>query len=363
MSSNEHGVKREGIVAGTQVRSEMAEQPAVLANIVERRPALRELVRSHLPAQLRGISLIARGSSDNVAVHARYLLELATGLPVSLIAPSILTRYHRYPDAKDCLVVALSQSGKTPEIVDVARYLAEGGGMVVAVTNEGDSPLAQAASVTLAVGTSRELAVPATKTVTGQLALVTLLAEAVGEMSRYTGGDLAWAALADAASDTLADTDNLEAAVAILRPRLSAIHLARGLTYAAALEGALKSKETSRRVHEGYSSADFLHGPLTVASEHVAVVAYGATGPVLDDVARTARAAADLGSPVIGVGAPQVWADVAGAVGLAVPQTVGEALAVIPLVIRGQQLAIETTLALGLDPDSPAGLHKVTATH
>jgi glucosamine--fructose-6-phosphate aminotransferase (isomerizing) len=348
---------------GSQVRSEMAEQPAVLASIVERRPALHDLVRGRLPERLRGISLIARGSSDNVAVHARYLLELATGLPVSLIAPSILTRYHRYPDARDFMVVALSQSGKTPEIVDVASYLADGGAMVVAVTNDGDSPLAEAATVTLAVGTSRELAVPATKTVTGQLALVTLLAEAVGEISEYTGGDPAWAALAEAASETLDDTANLEAAVAILRPRLSAIHLARGLTYAAALEGALKSKETSRRVHEGYSSADFLHGPLTVASDQVAVVAYGATGPVLDDVARTAEAAAALGSPVIGVGAARVWAGVPGAVGLPVPQTVGEALAVIPLVIRGQQLAIETTLALGLDPDSPAGLNKVTATH
>ncbi len=350
-------------MAGTQVRSEMAEQPAVLAGIVERRPALHDLVRSRLPGRLRGVSLIARGSSDNVAVHARYLLELATGLPVSLIAPSILTRYHRHLDTTDYLIVALSQSGKTPEIVDVARQLAAAGGVVVAITNNDASPLARAAAVTLAVGTSRERAVPATKTVTGQLALVTLLAEAVGAgIAAYTGGERAWSALADAASRTLADTDNLDAAVAVLAPRLSAIHLARGLTYAAALEGALKSKETSRRVHEGYSSADFLHGPLTVASEQVAVVAYGAVGPVLDDVARTARAAAELGSPVIGVGAEAVWAGVDGAVCLPVPQTVGEALAVIPLVIRGQQLAVATTLALGLDPDSPAGLNKVTAT-
>ncbi len=348
---------------GAQVRSEMAEQPSVLASIVQRRLALHELVRSHLPDRLRGISLIARGSSDNVAVHARYLLELATGLPVSLIAPSILTRYHQRLDSRDWLIVALSQSGRTPEIVDVAMQLADGGGLVVAVTNHDDSPLALAAGVTLAVGTSRERAVPATKTVTGQLALVTVLAEAVGGgIERYTGGDSAWSALADAASETLADTDNLDAAVTILRPRQSAIHLARGLTYAAALEGALKSKETSRRVHEGYSSADFLHGPLTVASPDVAVIAYGAVGPVLHDVARTARAAADLGSPVIGVGAPAVWAEVDGAVGLPVPQTVGEALAVIPLVIRGQQLAVATTLSLGLDPDNPAGLNKVTAT-
>ncbi|MDQ2737893.1 MAG: SIS domain-containing protein, partial [Actinomycetota bacterium] len=309
-------------------------------------------------------SLIARGSSDNVAIHARYLLELATGLPVSLIAPSLITRYHRLPDSRDCLVVALSQSGRTPEIVEVATQLGLRGGFVVAVTNDEDSPLAQAAAVTLAVGTSRELAVPATKTVTGQLALVTLLAEAVGrDVAEYTGGERAWAALADAVAETLQDEGDLSAAVEILRPRLSAIHLARGLTYAAALEGALKSKETSRRVHDGYSSADFLHGPLTVASPGVAIVAYGAAGPVLGDVVDTAKAAAALGSPVIGVGDRAVWARIDGAVALPVPQTVGEALAVIPLVIRGQQLAVATTIALGLDPDSPAGLNKVTQTH
>ena len=351
-------------VAGAQVQWEMAQQPEVLARIVERRPALQELIRGRLPQRLRGISLIARGSSDNVAVHARYLLELATGLPVSLIAPSIITRYHHTPDARDHLVVALSQSGRTPEIVDVARRLADGGGIVVAVTNDDDSPLADVAAVKLAVGTSRELAVPATKTVTGQLALVTLLAEAVGgSIAEYTGGESAWSALSDATAETLGDVAALADAVSVLQPRHTAIHLARGLTYCAALEGALKSKETSRRVHEGYSSADFLHGPLTVASEDVAVVAYGARGPVLADVAETAQAAAELGSPVIGVGAREVWAGVPGAVGLTVPQTLGEALAVIPLVIRGQQLAIATTLALGLDPDRPTGLNKVTATH
>lgn len=348
---------------GSQVRAEMAEQPAVLAAIAARRSHWQDLVRSQVPEQLRGILLIARGSSDNVAVHARYLLELATGLPVSMVAPSLLTRYQHTPQARDCLVVALSQSGRTPEIVDVAERLAAAGGVVVSVTNDGESPLARASAVRLSVETSPELAVPATKTVTGQLALVTLLAEAVGPgMDTYTGGDPAWAALADAAAHTLADTNGLAAAVELLRSRGTAVHLARGLSYAAALEGALKSKETSRRVHEGFSSADFLHGPLTVASPEVAIVAYGATGPVLPDVVETAAAAGGLGSPVIGVGPADAWSSIPGAVVLPVPQTLGEALTTILLVIRGQQLAIDTTLALGMDPDTPTGLNKVTAT-
>lgn len=362
-------------MAGSVVRSEMAEQPQVLANLVQRRNELHAAVQGALPTALRGITLIARGSSDNVAVHARYLLELATGMPVSMVAPSLVTRYHRVSDLRDYLVVALSQSGRTPEIVDVAAQAAGVGAAVVAVTNDNESPLAEAAAVTLSVGTGAERAVPATKTVTGQLALVTLLAEAVAgspaigertDLTEYTGGDQAWAALPDTVADVLADTAPLSNAVSILADRPDGIHLARGLTYAAALEGALKAKETSRRVHEGYSSADFLHGPLTVASPTVSVVAYGADGPVLADVASTARAAADLGSPVVGVGHPDVVAGLpegAKSAFLPVPQRLGEALAVVPMVVRGQQLAIDTTLALGLDPDTPEGLNKVTATH
>jgi glucosamine--fructose-6-phosphate aminotransferase (isomerizing) len=352
---------------GSLVTAEMAEQSEVLARLVAGRTELHADVRAVLPDRLRGVCLIARGSSDNVAVHARYLLELATGMTVSMVAPSIITRYHRMPDLRDHLVIALSQSGRTPEIVDVAAQSAAAGAVVVAVTNDADSPLAAAAAVTLAVGTSTEMAVPATKTVTGQLALVTVLAEAIcataSGMDRYTGGSSAWAALAGAVGDTLADTDALAAAVDILADSSDGVHLARGLTYAAALEGALKAKETTRRPNEGYSSADFLHGPLTVASPTVVVVAYGAAGPVLADVTHTARAAAELGSPVIGVGHPAVVDGIEHAVRVPTGQSLGEALAVIPMVVRGQQLAVHTTLALGMDPDAPRGLNKVTATH
>ncbi len=355
-------------MAGQQVLAEMGEQPAVLDAIAAQRAALQQQIRAALPAELKGICLVARGSSDNVAVHARYLLELATGLPVSMAAPSVVTRYGAQLKTDGYLVVALSQSGRTPEIVAVSEAMKAQGAAIVAVTNEADSPLAEAAAVTLSVGTSKELAVPATKTVTGQLALVTLLAEAVGAgVTRYTGGDAAWAALGDVVRGVLADTDPVDAAVEVLRPRRSAIHLARGLTYAAALEGALKSKETSRRVHDGYSSADFLHGPLTVAGPEVPMVAYGVAGPVLADVIETVGRASALGSPIIGIGSPEIVASVTGGasdpVHVPVPDGLGEALATIPLVVRGQQLAIATTIALGMDPDSPEGLNKVTATH
>lgn len=351
-------------MAGQQVLAEMGEQAAVLDAIAAQRTALHEKIRAAVPTELQGICLVARGSSDNVAVHARYLLELATGLPVSMAAPSVVTRYGAQLKTAGYLVIALSQSGRTPEIVAVSEAMKAQGAAIVAVTNEADSPLARIAAVTLSVGTTKELAVPATKTVTGQLALVTLLAEAIGAgVAEYTGGDAAWAALGDVVSGVLADTASVDAAVEVLRPRRSAIHLARGLTYAAALEGALKSKETSRRVHDGYSSADFLHGPLTVAGPDVPMVAYGVEGPVLADVIETVGRASALGAPIVGVGSAEIAASVAGAVHVPIPDGLGEALATIPLVVRGQQLAIATTIALGMDPDSPEGLNKVTATH
>lgn len=345
-------------MAGTQALAEMAEQPAVIAAIAAARPELHAAIRAAMPAPPRGISILARGSSAHVGVTARYLLEIGTGLPVSMAAPSTVTRYGAQLDVDGHLVLALSQSGRTPEIVDVATKLRERGAVVVAVTNDAASPLAAAAAVTLPVGTGQEQAVPATKTVTGSLALVTVLAEAVGTgLDRFTGG---WDALAEVVGEVLAEEGSIARAVEVLAPHPCAVHLARGLTYAAALEGALKSKETSRRIHDGYSSADFLHGPLTVCRPQVPIIAYGAAGPVLGDVIETAQRAAALGSPVIGVGAAAL---AEGALPVPVTERVGEALAVIPLVVRGQQLAIRTTLALGMDPDFPEGLHKVTATH
>lgn len=360
-------------MAAELVLAEMGEQPDVLRRIAQRRPALRQQIREKLNSEqfaggLRGICLLARGSSDNVAVHARYLLELATGLPVGLIAPSLITRYGHTPDLRNYLLVAISQSGRTPEITDIAKRAADAGAFVVSVTNGDTSPLADVAAINLAVQAGPELAVPATKTVTGQLAMVVLLAEAVGaNLDQFTGGDAAWAALPDVVAQVLADTAGLQAAVDILEPRSTAVHLARGLNYAAALEGALKSKETARRVHEGYSSADFLHGPLTVATPEVAVIAYGVPSPVLVDVIQTVHAAVELGAPVIGVGSPDLTEGLAGQgvpfAQLLIPDGLGEALAVIPMVVRGQQLAVATTLALGMNPDAPQGLNKVTATH
>src|SRR4051794_21703635 len=160
---------------GALMAAEMAEQPAVLAALAARRPEIADEVRDIVPERLAGIVLVARGSSDYAAVYGRYLLELAVRRPVALAAPSLLTLYGARTDMSGYVAVGVSQSGRTPEIRDVLAGLGEAGACTVAVTNETDSPLARAADATLGLGAGDERAVPATKTLTAQLAAFALL--------------------------------------------------------------------------------------------------------------------------------------------------------------------------------------------
>src|SRR4051795_2316076 len=168
---------------GTEMRREMGAQPEVLARLLSRRVPVDA-------ADVAGVVIVARGSSDHAAVYGRYLLELATRRPVALAAPSLHTRYGARTDASGWLVVGVSQSGKTPEIVDVVQRLRASGGHAIAITNNADSPLAAAAEVVIELGAGEDRAAPATKTFTAQMAAFAVLAAALGEVP-WADGDLA----------------------------------------------------------------------------------------------------------------------------------------------------------------------------
>ncbi len=346
------------------VRAEIAEQPAALEGLTRRWDDLLATATGAVPHPLRGVALVARGSSDYVAVHARYLIELATGLPVTMLAPSLWTRYELDRDLAGWLVIALSQSGQTPEVVTVAERTRAAGAHVVAITNDEASDLARIAHAHLPLGTTVERAVPATKTVTTQLLAVAAVATACAgaDVPAWLGGPADRAVLADQVAGIVDDTDPVLAAVDRCERARHLVQVGRTLTYAAALEGALKMKETCGRPVEGFSSADFLHGPAAVGGLRTVVIAYNWPGPTAPDVVESVTAAADLGSSTIAVGAPEAWRDAPPHLDVPVPFRTPAGLAAIPLVVRGQQLAIELSVRLGLDPDSPAGLSKVTET-
>jgi glutamine---fructose-6-phosphate transaminase (isomerizing) len=337
---------------GTAMAAEMAEQPGVLARLLDRGSGIEEAAAALGADRATGFALVARGSSDHAAAYGRYLLETATGRPVSLVAPSLHTLYRIDAEYRDWIVVAVSQSGRTPEIVETTRRLGRAGAHTIAMTNDAASPLAAAADALVDLGAGEERAVPATKTVTATMLAMVLLGTCAGrlpisaeELERLPGqvaDVLGHAGPAQDAAHALGDTSRLVVA-------------ARGFLYPAALECALKIRETTGVAAEAYSTADLRHGPIAAVGQDDHALVLAVAGPAADDAGRLARELADRGAHVLRM------ADASGA-DLPLPAALPELLAPIAAVVRGQQLAYALALGRGIDPDAPRGLSKVTAT-
>ncbi len=340
-------------MTGELMLSEMNEQPDVLARIVARTDEIREQVRAIVPARLDGIVFVGRGSSDNAAMLGRYACELATHRPAGLAAPSLHTRYSSTVDYRGYLVIGLSQSGATPEVVTTCARMGESGGVVVAVTNDDSSLLAYASDLAISTQAGAELAVPATKTVVAEMALVLVVAGALGDGLDCAGG-LAGVPMA-VESVLAADLP----ALALAESWSSYARLlvtARGLAYAAALETALKIKETGRVFAEGMSVADLLHGPIAAIGVDLPVLSIDAGKSMAADARALVERLNRIGAP-IATCSPEPEAT------LPMPAGLDEAAYTIVATVRGQQLSRHLSLARGLDPDHPAGLSKVTPTY
>ena len=339
-------------MTGGLMRSEMLEQPVALRRLADHFEEHVAAIRAVAPQPLAGVVFVARGSSDNAAVYGRYLAELASGRPAGLAAPSLHTLYDTQAKYAGFLVVAVSQSGATPEIVTVCRRLQEAGARAVAIVNDADSPLAEDVDAVVPIDVGPELAVPATKTVTGQMLAAAAVASAIGSVP-FTSEQLA--AMPAAVESVLADPDPATRLADSWSSAERLFVVGRGLLYAVALEAALKIKETTGVLAEGISAADLRHGPIGVARGDVPVLVLDGGGPGRDDLRAVAELARERGAPVA------LCSDSAGA-DLRLPEAVPEALAVFPATVRAQQLALALADALGLEADAPAGLTKVTPT-
>lgn len=344
---------------GRQMALEMAEQPRVLARLLARQREIEESLRSELRTPPAGIALVARGSSDNAAVFGRYLLEVATGRPVGLLAPSLWTRYESRADLTNHLVIALSQSGRTPEVERVLRLAASAGAWTLAITNEADSPVAVAAEHVVALGAGAEIAVPATKTFTAQLAAFMIVATAVGIRHVAPWSDLT--SIPPLQEEVLADNASLRPAVERLASSRAAVAIGAGYLYPIALEAALKLIETTGLPVLAYSANDFLHGPVGVAAPDVTALCFASRGPVTADVVAAAEAARARGARVIWV-SDDVRAPPRQSYGVSIPAGTSEPGTALLHAVRAQQLALELSRALGANADAPSGLRKITAT-
>jgi glucosamine--fructose-6-phosphate aminotransferase (isomerizing) len=338
------------------MRAEIFEQPsalrATLGALLPRRGEIRRLA-----AGTRQVLLIARGTSDNAAVYGLYLLQVQAGLLATLASPSVATSYRSRLDLSGVLAVALSQSGRTEEIVDTLAWAGECGARTLAITNGPGSPLAAAAEVALVTEAGPERAVPATKTFTTQLAALAVLALGLG--APLDAGELQ--AVPDEIDRMLADGLDLEPIVTELAGAAGVVVSGRGLAYSAALELALKLKEACYLHAMGLSYADLLHGPMAVVDAQTpAIIVAADSGPVLAGTIDLARRVTATGARAYAIGGGPGLAEVSSR---ALPgPRLPEWLAPLGLIVPGQLLTEALARRRGIDPDSPRGLSKITQT-
>ncbi len=340
-------------------RDEIIEQPAVVERLIQsQRGRIHEVAELMRREHVEHVVIAARGTSDHAALYAQYLLGVRHRLPVALAAPSIISLYGVAPRFARSLVIGISQSGASPDVVSVVAAAREQGQPTLAITNEAGSDLAATADIVVDLGAGVERGLAATKTYTAELAAVAALSCALG------GDAAAWrdlARLPDHLADALASEASARAA-ARRRPSLDrCVVLGRGYDYATAREWALKLKELAYVMADPYSSADFQHGPVALIEPgfHVlAVVPRGVTAAGLRELLGRLRGrGADL---VLISDDPATLAE--GDAGLAVPSGLPDWLMPLVDVIPAQWFALALAETKGIDPEAPRNLAKVTRT-
>lgn len=313
------------------------------------------------------IILAARGTSDNAAQFGRYLLEIATGIPVSLAAPSIFTLYGARVDYSGALVVAISQSGESTDTNLVLERARECGAFTVGITNESSSTLAKIAEHVILVRAGREKSVAATKTYTGQLLAMYMLAYALG--APVSLDELR--ALPEAVAGALKLEGEIREKAGRYRFMENAVVVGRGLNYANAFEWALKLMETCYVVAERFSSADFLHGPIAMVERSFPVFLFAPAGVTWPSIGEMITRVHSLGAEtlIITDQSNKEAATMKGTRAIVLPSSLHRKSAVpeelytpLPYIVPSQILAACLAEEKGLNPDQPRALEKVTRT-
>jgi glutamine---fructose-6-phosphate transaminase (isomerizing) len=340
---------------------EIHEQPAVLTRLLDSQAAtIRAIAARVRSRRLRTVFLAARGSSDNAGLYAKYVWGIHNALPIALAAPSLFSVYRRPPAIGDALVVGISQSGQSPDIVGVIEEGRRQGAETLAIVNAPDSPLARAAESVIDISAGDERAVAATKTYTAQLMAVAMFSAALAEDGAR------WDELSHVPA-AVAQVLEHEPAIASRAERYRfmshCVVLGRGFNYATAFEWALKLKELSYVVAEPYSSADFQHGPMALLERGFPVLAAAPGDAVFEDTLALLRRMVDERLIELLVLSDRDEALEIANTPVRLPAGIAEWLTPIVTVVAAQLFCLHLTRAKGLDTESPRGLKKVTLTH
>lgn len=342
------------------LESEIHEQPDVLARLLEHQWARVRQIAVHIRERdIRYIYVAARGTSDHAAIYAKYVFGVYNRLPIAMAAPSLFTLFDSPPDLTDSLVIGISQSGESPDVVSVIAEGKRQGVLTLAITNTPSSPLATAADWTLDIQAGPEKAVAATKTYTAELLSIAMLSAALAADEARSSD------LHDLPRQLERVFDGEEAirqAAEENKSMRECLVLGRGFNYATAFEWSLKLKELASVVAEPYSSADFRHGPIALANLDVPVLAVAPDDPAFDDMLALLRGLpADARANLLLI-SDRPDALESARHGFALPAGIAPWLTPLAAIIPAQLFCLYLTRAKGLDTDRPRGLTKVTLT-
>lgn len=342
------------------LHSEIFEQPERLQKLlISQRKTVEEIARMIKSRGISYVFLAARGTSDNAGRYANYLWGAANRLPLALATPSLFTYYQQPPNLKGALVIGISQSGKSPDIISVLQEGKRQGCPTLAITNQADSPLASAADFVLDVQAGPELAVAATKTYTAELMAIAMISAALNDersswdsLERVPG----WI------QESLKADEMIRQSAERYRYMQQCVVLGRGYNYATAFEWALKLKELTYIEAEPYSSADFQHGPIAIVAKGFPVMAVVSAGKVADPlISLLEYLKRDLSAELV------VISNLESALSLAqtripVSSEIPESLTPLVNIVPAQLFAYYLTLAKGFDAEKPRVIRKVTET-
>jgi glucosamine--fructose-6-phosphate aminotransferase (isomerizing) len=343
------------------LRDEIFEQPGRLACLLaSQRQVVREIARAIHARGIQYVFLAARGTSDNAGRYANYLWGIQNGLPMALATPSLFTYYQHPPRLKGALVVGISQSGKSPDIVSVLSEGRQQGCLTLAITNAPDSPLAQVADLHLDIQAGPERAVAATKTYSAELMALAMLSAALADSNTL------WDQLAQVprwVEQELQLDGELARMAQRYRYMRQCVVLGRGYNYATAFEWALKLKELTYTIAEPYSSADFLHGPIAMIEPGFPVMAVAPQGRVYASMLEVLiRLCREQQAELVIVSDSQEALTLAQSP-IPLPPGIPEWLTPLVSILPAQLFTYHLTQVKGLDTERPRSITKVTETH
>lgn len=338
---------------------EITEQPIVVNRLIaESQQNIQVLSRVIINREIKHIYIAARGSSDNAGRYAQYLLGMQNQMNVTLGTPSLFSIYQKPPNLRDSLVLGISQSGKSPDLVEVLSEATRQGALTASITNDPESPMANYSQYIIPLHAGAELSLAATKTYTAELTAIAMLSNF---LSNKKSIDPALSRLSGTIQSILDKQNEIKDLITRFQQMEHCVVIGRGINYSTVFEFSLKLKELTYTIAEPYSSADFLHGPIAMIQKGFPVFLIAPNGKTVEELQEFIFQITKRGGVVIGISNVDKILDNSSCK-IDFPKNVPEWLSPIVSIVPAQIFAMYLSAARGIDIDHPRGLEKVTET-